>query len=472
MENKHKSRPFLRLTDGEQLVLLVFLNLLAGASAGFLSLAIWARWDQWLDFSFKFIRVRAPWFWMLPLVWALLMFNLYDLRKGRSLRDIILDILKGSGFGAVIYLAIYFNSGTGSLPRRSILIFLLIVVPLTIVLQIIYQRLVSGHVLLRRVLVVGAGEAGNAIMEVIRGFDPPPLEVVGLIDDDPDKRGQLYHDTEVLGDSNNLRSLIIDQGITDIVVAIMGPMKGNMFQALLDAQQQNVEIIRMPVLYEQLTGRVPIHHLESDWLLRSFVDEVGSSGFYQLAKRLVDIVSGLIGIVLMLLLMPVVGAAIMIDSGLPVLFSQTRMGKGGQHYELWKLRTMIQDAEADGKAHWAQQDDPRVTKVGRWLRKMHLDEFPQFINILRGEMSLVGPRPERPELVAELEKHIPFYRARVLVKPGATGWAQVRYTKGASIEGSDEKLEFDLYYIKHRSLLMDIWIVVQTFGSILGLKGE
>jgi lipopolysaccharide/colanic/teichoic acid biosynthesis glycosyltransferase len=103
---------------------------------------------------------------------------------------------------------------------------------------------------------------------------------------------------------------------------------------------------------------------------------------------------------------------------------------------------------------------------------MHLDEFPQFINILRGEMSLVGPRPERPELVAELEKHIPFYRARVLVKPGATGWAQVRYTKGASVEGSDEKLEFDLYYIKHRSLLMDIWIVLQTFGSILGLKGE
>jgi lipopolysaccharide/colanic/teichoic acid biosynthesis glycosyltransferase len=132
---------------------------------------------------------------------------------------------------------------------------------------------------------------------------------------------------------------------------------------------------------------------------------------------------------------------------------------------------MRQDAEADGQAHWAMQEDPRATRVGRLMRKAHLDELPQFWNVLRGEMSVVGPRPERPELVAELEKQIPFYRARLLVKPGVTGWAQVNYGKGASVEGSAEKLEFDLYYIKHRSLAMDLWILLRTFGAVLGLRG-
>ena len=132
---------------------------------------------------------------------------------------------------------------------------------------------------------------------------------------------------------------------------------------------------------------------------------------------------------------------------------------------------MRQDAEADGRAHWAREEDPRATKVGHVLRKTYLDELPQFLNVLRGEMSLVGPRPERPELVAELEKHIPFYRARLLVKPGITGWAQINYGKGASIQGSAEKLEYDLYYIKHRSLWLDLWILLRTVGQVFGFRG-
>ncbi len=132
---------------------------------------------------------------------------------------------------------------------------------------------------------------------------------------------------------------------------------------------------------------------------------------------------------------------------------------------------MRQDAEADGHAQWAQEQDPRATRVGRFLRRTHLDELPQFLNVLGGDMSVVGPRPERPELVAELEKKIPFYRARLLVKPGITGWAQVNYGKGASVEGSSEKLEYDLFYIKHRSILMDVWIILRTAGSVLGFRG-
>ncbi len=132
---------------------------------------------------------------------------------------------------------------------------------------------------------------------------------------------------------------------------------------------------------------------------------------------------------------------------------------------------MHRNAEADGQAHWAQVGDPRTTGVGRLLRKAHLDEFPQFWNVVKGDMSVVGPRPERPELVEELEKEIPFYRARLLVKPGITGWAQVNYGKGASVEGSAEKLEFDLYYIKHRGLLLDAWIILRTLGAVVGLRG-
>ena len=132
---------------------------------------------------------------------------------------------------------------------------------------------------------------------------------------------------------------------------------------------------------------------------------------------------------------------------------------------------MAQDAEADGVAHWTDEEDKRATRVGKVLRRAHLDEFPQFWNVLRGEMSIVGPRPERPEFVEQLEKEIPFYRARLLVKPGITGWAQVNYGKGASIEGSAEKLEYDLYYIKHRGLIMDIWILLRTAGSVFGFRG-
>jgi lipopolysaccharide/colanic/teichoic acid biosynthesis glycosyltransferase len=201
------------------------------------------------------------------------------------------------------------------------------------------------------------------------------------------------------------------------------------------------------------------------------VDEVHASGFFLLAKRLVDIGGALVGLAFLAVLLPWAALAILLDSGRPVFFRQRRMGQGGRTFWITKLRTMHQHAESDGVARWANEADERVTGVGRILRKTHLDEFPQFWNVLRGDMSLVGPRPERPELVAELEKQIPFYRARLLVRPGVTGWAQVNYGKGASVKGSAEKLEYDLYYIKHRGVWLDLWIVLRTVGSVLRFRG-
>jgi lipopolysaccharide/colanic/teichoic acid biosynthesis glycosyltransferase len=188
-------------------------------------------------------------------------------------------------------------------------------------------------------------------------------------------------------------------------------------------------------------------------------------------KRLMDVRGAVIGLVLLAVFLPWVSLVILAESGRPIFLRQKRLGQGGRPFDVLKLRTMRQDAEADGQAHWAQHGDPRATRVGKLLRRTHIDEFPQFWNVLIGEMSLVGPRPERPELVAELEKQVPFYRARLLVKPGIGGWAQVNYGKGASVEGSAEKLEYDLYYIQHRSLMMDVWILLRAAGAIFGLRG-
>jgi lipopolysaccharide/colanic/teichoic acid biosynthesis glycosyltransferase len=221
-----------------------------------------------------------------------------------------------------------------------------------------------------------------------------------------------------------------------------------------------------------MTGRLPIHHHESDWIIRSFVDEVRVSGFYEFAKRVLDIIGGLFGVIVLVLLFPLISLAIMLDSGFPILYTQTRLGKGGRRFSIYKFRTMRQDAEQEGEARLAEKDDPRVTRVGNFLRKSRLDEFPQFLNVLRGEMSLVGPRAERPELVSSFQRQVPFYRARLLVKPGVSGWAQINYGYYASVKEMAVKLEYDLYYIKHRTLAMDFQIILRTIGTMLRRTGR
>jgi lipopolysaccharide/colanic/teichoic acid biosynthesis glycosyltransferase len=221
-----------------------------------------------------------------------------------------------------------------------------------------------------------------------------------------------------------------------------------------------------------MTGRVPVHHLESDWIIRSFVDGLRVSGFYELSKRILDILGGAIGLLLFVITYPFLALAVLIDTGMPVFYSQPRLGRGGHTFTIYKYRTMHQDAEADGEVRITLENDPRVTRVGNFLRRTRLDELPQFWNVLRGEMSLVGPRAERPELVAEYQKQIPFYRARLLVKPGLTGWAQINYGYVASITETAVKIEYDLFYIKHRTLNMDFQIILRTIGTVFRQTGR
>ncbi len=296
--------------------------------------------------------------------------------------------------------------------------------------------------------------------------------MVGIVDDDPEKQGTKICDVPVVGDSQNLLEFVNEQHVSDIIVAISGEMQGRMFQSLLDTQELGVEITRMPVAYEEMLGRVPIRILEADWILRSFVDQARVSGFFLVGKRILDILGGLFGMGIMLLVLPFVSLMIVLDDGFPIFYAQTRSGKGGQPYQILKFRTMRRDAEADGRPQWAKEDDERATRSGRFLRRTHLDELPQFLNVVRGDMSLVGPRAERPELVDMFQRHVPFYRARLMVKPGITGWAQVNFGYASTIDETITKLEYDLYYIKHRSVLTDLLILLRTPSTMFGLRGR
>ncbi|GAB4396276.1 MAG: hypothetical protein OHK0052_17370 [Anaerolineales bacterium] len=450
--------------------LLVALISLAGA------LYFWAMGDRFLGLSVEFLQARVPfWFYLLPLGWLFLLIELYDIRNSGNWRMTVRGVLTAAALGLGLYLLLFFaffEPPRSLLPRRGMTAFLLLVVVLTLVWRFVYVRIFTLPRLMRRVLVVGAGKSGEVILKVINSLWPPPFYVVGIVDDDPQKIGTALEGFVVLGGGDSLLQLIEQHHVSDILVAISGEMRGQLFQALLDAQEKGVEITRMPVMYEELLQRVPIQLLDAQWLLRSFVDESRVSAFYQLGKRLLDLLGGFVGLLILAVLLPFVAIATLLDSGFPIFYGQIRLGKGGKPYKILKFRTMRQDAEADGKPRWAKEDDDRATRVGKFLRKTHIDEVPQFWNVLTGEMSLVGPRSERPELVEMFQKHIPFYRARLLEKPGITGWAQVNFGYAANIEETIIKLEYDLYYIKHRNLWMDIIVLLRTPWTVFGLRGR
>jgi exopolysaccharide biosynthesis polyprenyl glycosylphosphotransferase len=276
----------------------------------------------------------------------------------------------------------------------------------------------------------------------------------------------------VLGGSGQLLKIIKNESISDIIFAISGEMKPEVSKAILAAEETGVVVTTMPVVYEELLGRVPIRLLRDDWILRTFLDESHSSSSYEILKRLMDLFFAVFGLLVTIILFPLISLLIIVDSGFPVFYIQKRLGKSGKPFSLYKYRTMVKDAEKDGVARLAVENDTRVTRFGRFLRKSRMDEFPQFFNLLRGDVSMVGPRAERPELIEEMQKKIPFYRARLFVKPGVTGWAQVNYHYAANMEQTAVKLEYDLYYIKHRNLLLDATIIIRTIATVLRYLGQ
>ncbi|MCS6994284.1 MAG: sugar transferase [Anaerolineales bacterium] len=467
-------RPRFRLTPGEHRAILIVGDLLMGAIALLGGIYFWFIVDPDFFNFFEFFIARAPfWFYILPPAWMLLLIDLYDLHRAANWQRTLRGVTIAAMVGGIVYLVVFFlQDDPRFINRRTFAAFLLLVYVLTLLWRRLYIRMYAAQGLSRRVLVVGAGANGHSLAKMYLGLKPPPFNLVGYIDDDPEKIGTEVEGFRVYGSSDQLLRFIEELNITEVVVAITGEMRGQTFQTLLDVQEKGIEVTRMQKLYEDLLGRVPIHHLESDWVLRSFIDEARVSAFYLIASRALDILGALVGLTLFLALLPFLAIAILLDDGWPIFYTQPRLGKGGVPFKMLKLRTMVKDAEADGKARMAAENDPRVTRVGAFLRATRLDELPQFWNVLRGEMSLVGPRAEREEMVNKFQKQIPFYRARLLAKPGLTGWAQINYGYAATVEDTGVKLEYDLYYIKHRSILMDLVIILRTVGTVLGRKGR
>lgn len=479
----------LRIRPGEYRFLLVLGDLLMGIISDFAALFIWRQYNYYVILTELLADGVAPgraeqrarilnnldpqfWFYLLPVVWILLLIELYDPHVAGSGRRTSRGIALAAFIGLVAYSLVFIVRADTNLPRVGVGAFLLFASILTLFWRMIFIRLYKSTGQRRRMLLIGAGKAGQTLAELYNSSGTRSFNLIGYVDDDTAKVGKKICGLRVLGSSVNLLPIIDAHHISDLVIAINGEIQGTTFQSILDAQERGVEVTRMPILYEEMTGRVPVHHLESDWIIRSFVDGLHVSGFYELAKRILDIVGAMVGLLIFAVTSPFLSIAVLLDSGFPVFYSQPRLGKGGFVFKIYKYRTMRQDAEADGEAKTTLENDPRVTRAGGFLRRTRLDELPQFWNVLRGEMSLVGPRAERPELVAEYQKQVPFYRARLLVKPGLTGWAQINYGYVASVTETAVKIEYDLYYIKHRTLAMDFQIILRTIGTVLRRTGR
>jgi sugar transferase (PEP-CTERM system associated) len=256
----------------------------------------------------------------------------------------------------------------------------------------------------------------------------------------------------------------------DRVVVSLADARGRLpMDKLLEMKLDGVSFTHLASVYERYTGKIALENLRPSWLI--FSDGFQKSNVQRRAKRALDIIMATVGLVIALPLLVVVAAAIKMTSAGPVLYRQPRVGLRGQIFTIHKFRSMRHDAERDTGAVWARRDDQRVTTFGRWLRRTRLDELPQLWNVIRGDMSMVGPRPERPEFVSDLTRDITFYGLRHVIRPGITGWAQVQYTYGASVEDAMEKLQYDLFYIKNRSIALDLFIIAKTVKTVLTARG-
>ena len=359
-----------------------------------------------------------------------------------------------TGFVGVSALALWVP-GLG-MAGWTVLALAVAVFTLTTTWELVAQRLVSK----RRVLVVGPSAIAAEIAEVIQLEGGLPFVVVGAVDDEPG-------DTARLGSIAEL-SRIIDELRPDLIVLTDGESSARALDRLLAAPTDGIKVIGLAHFFDHAFGRVPLDGLTPTWFMS--ILHVWRRPYTRLAKRTFDIASATFGLLLSAPLWPVIALFVRISPG-PVIYRQTRVGAGGKHFTMLKFRTMRADAES-GCAAYTEIGDARITRVGRVLRMTHLDELPQLWNVLKGEMSVVGPRPERPEFIPMLEEAIPFFSRRLLIKPGVTGWAQLRSDYSSDAEGAASKLSYDLWYLRHRNLLVDLAICAKTISSVVLRPGR
>ncbi len=439
------------------------------------ALAIWSEVDQTrLEFNADFLLNNSWWF---PVLWVLYQTlasasDFYNLRISANFWNGFRRLLLIELQLLMVYLVIFFFSPRDTLPRLFILYYSVLSFALILLWRAIWWSFFARRFgLQRRALIVGAGWAARTIIKVLREEATDEYEVVGLVAAfDPDDT--LSESFPIYGvDGEPMPNIVQRLGVSEIVLAYGSQLPGMIFQGVLDCYEQGVAIVPMALLYEQITGRVPIEHVGmDDWVVVLPLEPESIFNPFIPIKRLLDIGLSLVGLLGFGLMLPFIALAIRLESPGGIFYTQERVGKGGKLFKIIKLRSMRSDAEQAGP-QWADKNDARVTRMGKMMRKTRIDELPQFINILKGDMSLVGPRPERPFFVEQLSEEIPFYRTRHLVRPGATGWAQVRYPYGSSVEDALIKLQYDLYYIRHQSLALDLQIMIRTIGKMLSFAG-
>ncbi len=353
---------------------------------------------------------------------------------------------------------------------KFLLFFFLLAVPIFSMWRVLLAEFINLPRFRGQAVIIGDNSAGAAIAKEIRHTKRPIATILGYISESSEEKG-LRDGLPILGGRSLLHHIIRSGKLDMIIMAIDHKVNPELLQDAINAVQCGVSVVPMPIAYEYTSGKVPVEHVGDQWYMALPVER-NVPLLYSCWQKVVDISFGLFGLLILLLLLPTLGLLIYLDSPGPIFYTQERMGYSGKRFRILKFRSMRTDAEVKGGAIWAAKSDSRVTRIGKFMRATHLDELPQVLNILRGEMSLVGPRPEREEFVTRLEKKIPFYHCRLSVKPGLTGWAQVKYPYTSSDHDAMVKLQYDLYYIKHQSFTLDIFIILKTVVEVLLFRGR
>ena len=397
--------------------------------------------------------------------------EMYDLRLVSDRPELFTRMLQALGVATLILAAVYFWIPVAMFGRGvftiAVLLILVVVCGWRLAFEWMGRRLNPRE----RILIVGTNAAARALArELHERRHELGVAIVGFVDPDPAMVGQPIINPGVIGVVDEIPAIVRQRQVDRVVVSLADARGKLPMDRLLEMKlDAGVTFSHLATLYEDYTGKIAVENLRPSWMI--FSEGFRKSRALEAAKRFIDVALAAAGVVLAAPVMLIVAAAVKLTSSGPALYHQERVGRAGRPFTVHKFRSMRVDAEAATGPVWASAGDPRTTPIGTMLRRTRLDELPQLWNVLIGEMSFVGPRPERPSFVAELTKTIPFYGLRHTVRPGLTGWAQVRYTYGATREDALEKLQYDLYYLKHFTIALDLFIVFSTIKTVLQRRG-
>lgn len=398
--------------------------------------------------------------------------ELYDLNVADSLAELSIRLLQSLGFSAILLAGIYFLFPELIIGHGIFAVSIGFVIVLIVSWRLGYSKILTLGMFNKRIILVGFSELSRNIEKeiqdrkdcgyMIQAIVVNPKKIEGIPDDTPVKmiRREGFENLSEIAKAENV----------DKIVVTLEQRRGNFpTPELLKCRIDGIEVIEGSSFYEMLTGKLLVDHIKPAWLI--FSEGFSKSRTRRFIKRASDLFLSILLMILLTPLMLILALLIKLDSRGLVIYSQERMGQNRRIYKIHKFRSMIQDAEKLSGPVWADEDDPRITRIGRWIRKWRIDELPQIWNVLKGEMSFVGPRPEREHFILQLEETIPYFRERLTVKPGVTGWAQVSYGYGANEQDAKEKLNYDLFYIKNMSIFMDLMILLRTVKIVLFGKG-